>query len=171
MSRQIATFLVGETLLGLDILLVKEVHRHLTLTPVPGAPTHLSGLMNLRGRVVTVIDLGVCLDLPDIRDDERKLLILKTDAEIVPYQMEGKLEKAQLGEDIIGFLIDRMEEVLTVEENEVLPAPPNLKVLERRLIDGVVKQNNRLVILLDVTAVLSRVMTVVTVEEKTLDGE
>jgi purine-binding chemotaxis protein CheW len=164
-SRQIATFLVGDTLLGLDILLVKEVHRHLTLTPVPGAPNHLSGLMNLRGRVVTVIDLGVCLQLPDSESSERKLLILKTDAEIAPYQMKGNLEKAQLGEDIVGFLIDRMEEVLTVEDSEVLPSPPNLAVMERKLIDGVVKQKNRLVILLDVTAVLSRVMTVATVGE------
>lgn len=157
MSRQIATFMVGGTLLGLDILLVKEVHRHLTLTPVPGAPDHLSGLMNLRGRVVTVIDLGVCLDLQGDRNGERKLLILKTDSEIVPYQIKGMLENAQLGEDIVGFLIDRMEEVLTVEDNEILPAPPNLKVLERKLIDGVVKLKNRLVILFDVTAVLENV--------------
>jgi len=162
MTRQVATFRVGDTFLGVDILLIKEVYRHMTLTPVPGAPPHLGGLMNLRGRVVTVIDLNVCLDLPQVETGEKRLLIMKTNSEIAQYQRLGKLEEADLGEDIVGFLINRMEEVLTIEDEDVLPAPPNLPVIERKLIDGVVKLKNRLVILLDVSAVLEDVVAVST---------
>ena len=61
MARQIATFVLGKTLLGLDILLVKEVYRSVSITPIPDAPEHIRGLMNLRGRVVTVMDLNTCL--------------------------------------------------------------------------------------------------------------
>ncbi len=150
---------MGGALLGLDILVIKEVYRHMTLTPVPGAPEHIGGLMNLRGRVVTVIDLEVTLDLPKRSGGEKRLLILKTDPEIVQYQSRGMLENAVLGEDIIGLLIDRMEEVLTIGEDDILSTPPNLDIVEKKLIEGVVKLKNRLVILLDVTAILKLVMS------------
>ena len=162
MSRQIATFLVGDTLLGLEILLIKAVYRHMSLTPIPGAPPHLGGLMNLRGRVVTVIDLTVCLDLPRGNDTGNQLLILKTNYEINQYKQQGKLEEADLGDDIVGFLIECMEEVLTVENEEILPAPPNLDIVEKKLIDGVIKLKNRIVLLLDATSILERVIAATT---------
>ncbi len=49
MTRQIATFLLGDTLLGVDILLIKEVYRHMIISPIPDAPPFLRGLMNLAG--------------------------------------------------------------------------------------------------------------------------
>jgi purine-binding chemotaxis protein CheW len=165
-SRHIATFLVGETLLGLDILAVKEVYRHMNLTPIPGAPGHFCGLMNLRGKVVTVIDLSVCLDLTPSAAEEKRLLILKTNSELARCRMTGKLENVNLGEDTIGFLINRMEEVLTIEDDEILPVPSNLDILEKNLICGVVKLKNRLVILLDVTAVLEGVAAASTMVPK-----
>jgi len=162
MTRQIATFRVGDALLGIDILLVKEVYRHMTLTPIPGAPPQLGGLMNLRGRVVTVIDLNVCLELPQQDAESKRLLIMKTGSEILQYQRQGKIEEVELGEDIVGFLIDRMEEVLTIQEEDVLPAPPNLAIIEKKLIDGVVKLKDHIVILIDVSALLDTVISVST---------
>jgi purine-binding chemotaxis protein CheW len=159
MFRQIATFMLGETILGVDILLVKEVYRKTDLTPIPDAPEHLCGLMNLRGRVVTVIDLNICLGRPPSEfDDESRLLILKTDEEILPYQNRGVLESIKLGEDITGFLIDRMDDVIDVDESEILPPPPNLDSVEEDLVAGVIKRGEKLVILLDVTAILDRVI-------------
>jgi len=159
MTRQIATFLLGSTLLGVDILLVKEIYRYKAISPIPDAPTHLRGLMNLRGRVVTVIDLSVCLNRPAATNiDDCRLLILKTQEEIRNYINKGLLEDASLGEDIVGFLIDQMDDVLTIENEAILPPPPNLVDIDEALVRGVIKQGEQLVILLDVTAVLGLVM-------------
>ncbi|OQY13333.1 MAG: hypothetical protein B6I31_01370 [Desulfobacteraceae bacterium 4572_19] len=161
MGRQISTFILGDTILGVDILLVKEVYRNIELTPIPDAPAHLRGLMNLRGRVVTVIDLNVCMNRPEIDStDENRLLILKTDDEIAQYQKHGLMEDAKLGEDIVGFLIDRMDDVINVETKNIVPPPPNLESIEEELIEGVIKLGGKLVILLDVTALLEKIMSV-----------
>jgi purine-binding chemotaxis protein CheW len=160
MTRQIATFVLGETLLGVDILLVKEIYRQKTFSPIPDAPAELRGLMNLRGRVVTVIDLNVQLNRPPSEiTDETRLLIFKTQAEIEGYIEAGRLPEITLGEDIVGFLIDRMDDVLTASAGDVLPPPPNVVDIDETLIDGVVKKGNQLVILLDVAAVLEGVLT------------
>ena len=159
MTRQITTFLLGDTLLGIDILLVKEVYRHKAMSLIPDAPAHLLGLMNLRGRVVTLIDLNISMNRPPrVRRDNCRLLILKTQEEIRKYADKEFLEDVRLGEDIVGFLIDEMDDVLTIENEEILPPPPHLVDIDGDFIEGVIKQGNRLIILLNVTAVLDIVM-------------
>ncbi len=151
---------------GVDILLVKEIYRHKAISPIPGAPPHLCGLMNLRGRIVTVIDLGVCLNRPATDNIEAcRLLIFKTQSEIRDYAHEDFLKDVYLGEDIVGFLINRMDDVLTVENKDILPTPPNLADVDEDLIKGVIRQGKQLVILLDLPAVLESVMSAV-VESK-----
>jgi purine-binding chemotaxis protein CheW len=151
--------MLGNTRIGIDILLVREVYRHMSVTPVPDSPPHLNGLMNLRGRVVTVIDLNVCLSRPPAEDIEsNRLLVMKTDKEIEKYKSEGLLKEIAIGEDMVGFLIDRMDDVLSIEDSEIFPSPPHLDEVEEALIEGVIKQGEELVILLDVTALLEKVM-------------
>ncbi len=70
------------------------------------------------------------------------------------------MENVNLGEDIFGFLIDKMDDVLTVEDDAIFPPPPNIADIEENLIKGVIKHGERLVILLDVSAVLERVISV-----------
>lgn len=158
MGQQIATFLTGDTLLGLDIRVVKEIHRHIEPTPIPGAPEHMSGLMNLRGRVVTVIDLNISLNRGSVgASSSQKLLILKTNGEIQHYQLKGHLEDVELGDDIVGLVIDKMEDVLDIEEDDILNTPANLDTVDKELIEGVVKLKNRLVLILDINALLKRI--------------
>lgn len=160
-TRQISTFILGDTLLGVDILLVKEVYRSVSITPIPDAPDHIRGLMNLRGRVVTVMDLDVCLNRPpDTQKKEHYLLILKTDDEIKGYQKQGALAGVSLGDDIASFLIDKMDDVIEVETSEILPPPPNLEEVEGDLVEGVIKKGESLVILLDITSILDSVINV-----------
>ncbi len=166
MNRQITTFTVGGALLGLDILLVKEVYRHMELTPVPNAPEHMSGLMNLRGRVVTVVDLRACLNMGEQADENTILLIMKTESEIQQYVLEGTLEDISLGEDIVGFLINNMEEVLTIDDNDIVPVPPNLETVDRQLLEGVIKLDDRLVLLLDISALLDKILNLTKIENE-----
>jgi len=159
MTRQIATFHLGDTLLGIDILLVKEINRQVNISPIPDAPPQLLGLMNLRGRVVTVIDLNVCLGRPPTGNiDDARLLILKTREDIMDFVAGGHLADLAVGEDIVGFIIDRMDDVAAVEDDEILPPPPNVADIGEDLIRGVIKLENRLIVLLDVEAVLADVM-------------
>ena len=163
MSRQIATFVLDQTVFGLDILLAKEVYKHTNISPVPEAPSQILGLMNLRGKVVTLIDLNICLNRTKTKDNEdSRLLILKTNSEILPYREEKHLADVDLGDDITGILIDRMDDVLSVEAEDILPPPPNLENIDEKLIDGVIKKNKHLVILLNVTAVINQVYDALT---------
>lgn len=159
MHRQITTFMLGDTRIGIDILLVREVYRHMSVTPVPDSPPHLNGLMNLRGRVVTVIDLNVCLARPATEDIEsNRLLVMKTDKEIEKYKSEGLLKEISMGDDMVGFLIDQMDDVVSIEDSEIFPVPSHLEEVEEALIEGVIKQGEELIILLDVAALLEKVM-------------
>ncbi len=162
MSSQITTFRLGKTLLGLDILLIKEVYRNISLTPIPDSPDHLRGLMNLRGKVVTVIDLSICLNRPPLQNvNHGRLLILKTDDELMVYQNKGLLTHISVGEDIVGFLIDRMDDVLEVEASDILPPPANMENTEEGLVEGIIKNGEDLVVLLNVSAVLNKVIAAV----------
>lgn len=166
MTRQIAAFHLDggqrPLVLGIDILLVKEVNRQIHsggISPIPNAPPQLRGLMNLRGRVVTVIDLNVCLNRTPTTDvDNSRLLILKTQEEIAVFIAKGILKNVTLGDDIVGFVIDRMDDVVPIKDADILPAPPNIVDIDLNLIQGVVKLENQLIVLPDVPAVLENVM-------------
>ncbi|MBF0103511.1 MAG: chemotaxis protein CheW [Desulfobacterales bacterium] len=159
MTRQIATFYIENTLFGLDILLIKEVYSNVPLTPIPRAVKHLKGLMNLRGKVVTVIDLNFCLNcLKEHQDDISRLIILKTDQEIHGFRKKGLLKNIRIGDDTVSFGINKMSDVLEVLPNQILPVPSNLDEIEEDMIEGVIKIEKRLIFLLNITAVLKRVL-------------
>ena len=161
MDRQIATFSVGNIMLGFDIQIIKEVYRHINLTQIPGIPTHVAGLMNLRGKIVTVIDLGVCLNIAqDEKEKDNRLLIMKTEAEVGQYQYSLKVKNKNIGNDIVGFLIDHMSDVLEVKDTEVISTPPNVNEVDTEFIEGVIELGNDLVILLDVAAILDKVLEI-----------
>ncbi|MBF0100018.1 MAG: chemotaxis protein CheW [Desulfobacterales bacterium] len=164
MVRQIATFFLGKTLLGIDILLVKEVYRQMSITPIPGAPNLLKGLMNLRGRVVTIIDLNVCLKRQPIQDVSLcRLLILKTEEEIIRFKQHNLIEHVDIGEDIVGLLIDTMDDVIEVKDEDILSPPSNLGEMDHTLIRGIIKRNDQLVILLNIVGLLDMVMQAIDV--------
>ncbi len=168
MNRQIATFYIGKILFGVDILLVKEIYRHTSMTRIPDAPKILAGLMNLRGRVVTVIDLRLFLNHPVLpAKNETKLLIMKTQEEINGYIEQGTLDDNYLGDDIAGFIIDRMDDVRTVGYKDILPPPPNLLEADESLIEGVVKKKEDLLIILNVPVVLEKTMRAVSEKSRT----
>ncbi|MFP5213899.1 MAG: chemotaxis protein CheW, partial [Acidobacteriota bacterium] len=80
-TKQFVTFRINGSLLGLDVLTVREINRVLDLTPVPHAPDYVRGLINLRGRTVTVFDLGVRLGQPaSAITEESHNVVLKHDS-------------------------------------------------------------------------------------------
>lgn len=159
MNRQIATFRINQAILGLDILAIKEIYKYSSLTPIPGTSDKLNGLLNLRGKIITILDLGKCLKINEEEKEEtKKLIILKTDSEISRFVENGKLPDIKLGEDIVGLLIDKMEDVLNIQDEDILQTPPNLDTVDKQLIEGVLKLENKLVLLINISAILDEII-------------
>ncbi len=135
---QLATFYVGDMLLGIDIRQVQEINRQLAVTDVPHSSTHVRGVINLRGDVATVIDLRSILGFPsaEVTRQSRNL--------IVHSQGES-----------IGFLVDRISDILTLNSSEISQPPTNIEGVDGSLFKGVFKLEKELLITLDVEAVLA----------------
>ena len=135
---QLACFVVDELLCGIDIKWVQEINRNLKLTQVPLAPDYVLGIMNLRGRIVTVINLGKKLGL-------------------VPCAMGGKSRGVIVDRDdeYIGLLVDGIKDVISIAGSQITPPPANIDVQKGTFFSGACKLENALISILDVDAVLA----------------
>jgi purine-binding chemotaxis protein CheW len=131
-SKQYCTFYLGEQCFGLDVLTVQEIVRQQPLTRVPLAHPMVRGLINLRGQIVTAIDLRRRLDLP-ARDDchEGVNVVVETD------------------DGAVSLLVDEIGDVLEVTEQDFERPPETLKGSARELIHGAYKLADRLLVILN----------------------
>ncbi|MEB3206744.1 MAG: chemotaxis protein CheW [Vampirovibrionales bacterium] len=153
-TRNIATFYLDNDLFGVDILYVREINRQLDLTPVPRAPEFVEGLLNLRGQIVTVLDLKKRLGVGKTRLHENTHnLILKTEPELhaIRQRENANLDDRPLTPDLTSLLVDQIGDVVAVEESAVEPPPANLAQIDRRYISGIVKLEKRLLTVLNVS--------------------
>ena len=131
-SQQLSTFYVDNLFFGVDVLKVQEVIRYQVMTPVPLASSTVSGLINLRGQIVTAIDLRRRLSLPPRPDDRNPMnVVIRTD------------------DGAVSLLVDEIGDVLEVEERTLEPPPPTIEGVAREMITGVYKLDDRLLLVLD----------------------
>jgi purine-binding chemotaxis protein CheW len=134
---ELATFYVGEALCGMDILKVQEINKLMEMTSVPQAPDYVMGILNLRGQIVTIIDLGKKLGLETTEVDEScRNIIVNSKGEYV------------------GLLVSRISDVVDANWDKVEPPPANIGGVQGRYFKGVFKTDSRLVGILDVEKVL-----------------
>jgi purine-binding chemotaxis protein CheW len=152
---QYSTFRLGDRLFGLDLMMIREINRILDITPVPHAKAHLRGLINLRGQIVTILDLGVRLGLPrqDIFDSSHNI-ILKTSAELASVRQDGKGVQYVTSTDLVGFLVDAIGDVVEADEATIEPPSANVSEAEGGFLSGVIKTEAGLLVLLDIHEVL-----------------
>lgn len=131
-DAQYSTFFVGELFFGIDVLCVQEVLRFQEMTCVPLAPEVIEGLINLRGQIVTAIDMRRRLGLPPRSTDVR------------PMNMVVRTE-----DSAVSLLVDEIGDVLEVEGSAFEVPPDNLAPEARELIRGVYKLKDRLLLVLD----------------------
>jgi purine-binding chemotaxis protein CheW len=131
-SGQYSTFYVGDLFFGVDVLNVQEVLRFQPMTPVPQAPGVIEGLINLRGQIVTAVDMRRRLQLPP-RDEE------KSPMNIVVRTSDGA----------VSLLVDEIGDVLDMDVATYERTPENLEPAARELIRGVYKLKDRLLLVLD----------------------
>jgi len=134
---QLVTFRLGEEEFGVQILVVSEIIRLVQITQVPNAPEFIEGVINLRGKVLPVVGLRKRFKLPDAE--------LNDDSRIIVMKLNG---------NEVGFLVDAVSEVLRIPESTVEEAPPVVAGIGSEYIEGVGKLHERLLILLNLEALL-----------------
>lgn len=128
--NQYSTFRLGDRLFGLDLMMIREINRILDITPVPHAKGHIRGLINLRGQIVTILDLGVRLGLPrlDIGEESHNI-ILKTNAELSAVRCDMNFSTSPA--DLVGFLVDAIGDVVEADAGSIEPPSANVAEAER----------------------------------------
>ena len=134
---EMATFYIGDALCGMDILRVQEINKLLEMTKVPQAPDYVRGILNLRGQIVTVIDLGkkLGLSMTDMGTHTRNIIVNSNN-------------------EYIGLLVDRIGDVERTDWDKIEPPPANIGGLQGKYFEGVFKKEKSLIGILNVEEVL-----------------
>lgn len=130
-TQQFCTFFLEDLYFGVEVQRVQEVIRHQETTRVPLAPGVIGGLINLRGQIVTAIDLRRRLGLPETTHHEAMNVVIRTD------------------DGAVSLLVDEIGDVVEVEQSDFEEPPDTLQGPSRNLIGGAFKLKNRLLLLLD----------------------
>jgi purine-binding chemotaxis protein CheW len=131
-TKQFCTFFVNGLFFGVEVLKVQEVIRYQGMTRVPLAPATIRGLINLRGQIVTAIDLRRRLELPPREDDQLPM-------NVVVRSQDGA----------VSLLVDEIGDVVEIQDDIYEPPPETLKGVARELVQGVYKLKTQLLLILD----------------------
>lgn len=131
-SKQFCTFYLNGLFLGVEVLKVQEVIRFQPMTRVPLAPPMIKGLINLRGQIVTAIDLRWRLELPE-----------RTDGEL-PTNVVVRTE-----DGAVSLLVDEIGDVVEIQDDTYERPPETLRGVVRDLVTGVYKLKGQLLLILD----------------------
>jgi purine-binding chemotaxis protein CheW len=127
---------------GLDILKIMEINGMMDITSVPQTPKFLKGLINLRGKVIPVIDLRLKFGLPEEAYTERTSII------VIEFKTIGGVIQ-------MGIVVDRVSEVITISAADIDPAPEFGTRLKSEYIKGMAKTKTQVIIILDIELILT----------------
>jgi purine-binding chemotaxis protein CheW len=136
--HQFSTFFVDGSLFGIEVEKVHEVTSIAEITPVPLCPPMVRGLINLRGRIVTAVDLRRCLQRDERSNGTRPI-------HLIVYTDDG----------LASFLVDQVDDVMEVDDVTFESPPETLDECCRELIRGTYKLDGRLLLVLDVEAIMN----------------
>jgi purine-binding chemotaxis protein CheW len=137
---QLVVFNIGKEEFGVEITRVQEIIRMTSITGIPQAPDYIRGIINLRGRIIVVLNLNVIMGMETKEQDENTRIIV-----------------ANIDETVMGFIVDAVSEVIRLPEKNVEPAPAVIaNKIGTEYVMGVGKMEDRLLILLDLDEMLGR---------------
>jgi purine-binding chemotaxis protein CheW len=138
MERQLVIFELGKEQFGVDINLVEGIEKALEITKIPQGPWYMEGITNLRNTVLPVMDLQKRFQMVNRENsNETRIVIVNIDGVKV------------------GMVVSAVSEVLTIDDSIIEPPPPLISSLKTEYITGVAKVKNRLVILLNLSKILT----------------
>lgn len=138
-GQELVIFQVGNVLCGVDITQIQEINKHLEITPVHHAPAYVRGVINLRGQIVTVIDMRIKFGMPPLATPHEARMV------VIRWQGEH-----------IGLFVDRIHDVLKVEPADIVPPPANVSGLSGTFFTGMYPTDTGLVALLNSNEVLKQ---------------
>ena len=141
-EKQYVIFKLGNEEYGVDIMNVKEISEFKESIKVPNAPYFVSGIINLRGEIIPIVDLKKRFNInSEIVDKDTRIIVIN------------------LNDKLVGFIVDDASQVLRINDENIDSAPELVTGMDRQYISGVGKVGEKLIIILDLEKIL-------TVEEK-----
>jgi len=138
-TLQLVSFRLGKEEFGIEITQVREIILMGDITRIPQTPTFVKGLINLRSTVIPVIDLRVRFGMETAAlTDESRIMVLNVDGRT------------------LGIIVDAVDEVLRVARDQIAPPPPTIAGLDREYLAGLVRRDDKLLILLDINCLLGQ---------------
>ncbi len=135
---QLVGFIIGDEEYAIPILAIQEIIKPFSWTRVPQVPAYVKGVFNMRGSVIPLIDLRVKFGLPEQKhNDETRFIVMK------------------VGDEVAGFVIDRLTMALRIKKDHIGPAPDTINS-DDSLIDGVGKEADRIITILKADKLLKR---------------
>ena len=135
--RELITFLIGSQEFCVDIMSVREIRGWTPATVLPHSPAFVRGVINLRGAVLSIVDLGGRFGLPLAEPSARHVIIV-----------------AQVGPQVVGLLVDAVSDILTVSSDAIQPTPDVASELARSFVQGVLAIDGRMISLISLDHVL-----------------
>lgn len=141
-ARQYLTFKLGSEVFGIDVAKVREVLDLTTITEIPRTPEFMSGVINLRGSVVPVVDLRLCFQMQKTEKTRNTCIV------VVEVLLEDE-------STVIGALTDSVEEVIDLEPEQIQAAPKIGTQIRTDFLKGMGKRDSQFVMILDIDRVFS----------------
>ncbi|MBE7410803.1 MAG: chemotaxis protein CheW [Leptospiraceae bacterium] len=138
LNEQYITFSIGEEEYAISILNVEEIVKISDLIKVPRAKDYFVGLMDIRGKVVSMIDLS------------KKLMNKRTEESVLDRAIIVKI-----GEKSLGIIVDKVSHVVRFQSTQIDPPPPSVRGISSRYIVGVAKKDNKFIIIMDIEKILT----------------
>lgn len=135
---QLVSFKIDTEEFGVDILKVQEINRVMEITKVPDTPEYVEGVVNLRGRIIPIVDLRTRLNFPKKEHDTSTRIIV-----------------VELSRRTIGFIVDEVSEVLRIPKSIIEAPPAMVSGINTEYITAIGKLEDKLLILLDLEKVLT----------------
>lgn len=136
--KQYVTFLVGERVYAVDIVMVREIKQWTPTTSLPNQPHYTRGVLNLRGTIVPVHDLRARFGGPMTETTENHVVVI-----------------VNIGEQTVGVLVDAVSDIVTVAMDEVRNVPETASDMDASSINGLVNTENGMVALIDLSALFA----------------
>ncbi len=138
--RQLVIVRLGEEEYGIDIGFVHDIHRMVKITAIPQAPKYFLGVINLRGKIVPVVDFRLLFELKEYSDNshEKRIVVIESDG------------------NTVGFIVDSVREVLRIPQSSIKEPPEIIKTqVDKRYLEGVAQLDERLIIVLNIGVIFS----------------
>jgi len=137
-NNEFLTFTLGKEEYGLDILKVQEIRGYDAVTVIANTPEFIKGVINLRGTIVPIVDLRIKFNLPKVEYDQFTVVII-----------------LNLGHRVVGIVVDSVSDVLTLNPEQIRPAPELASALDTRYLLGLGTVGEQMLILVDIEKLMS----------------